>query len=372
MKIGMIAPEFPPERGGMQVMAFKLATLLSEHHAVTVFAKPGARSKQPFEVKATLTGLAQVDLRVLEAEHYDCWLGMNAGYAAIAHRLQAPLVTYFHGNDFLNPWAVSTPTGARALRKLGYPRWHRVAADKEMRIGIGHVACILTNSSHTKQEIEKKFPGTVPVICPPGVDPTFYQHREAPHQTCVRLLSVCRLAKHNRRKNIEGVLRAISLIKEEIELRYTVIGAGDDLEYLKRVACDLDLSRAVDFAGSVSDAKLLESYRTHDLFVLAVRPDPVDTEGFGIVYLEANASGMPVLCTGGSGTGDSVCDGVTGIVLSGSRPADIAEGIRKFAARRDLFDSQKLQAFSSRFRWETTATIVEDALRASVEARALR
>ena len=71
MKIGIIAPEFPPERGGMQVMASKLATLLSEHHAVTVFAKPGARSEQPFEVKANLVGLAQVDLRVLEQEHHD-------------------------------------------------------------------------------------------------------------------------------------------------------------------------------------------------------------------------------------------------------------------------------------------------------------
>jgi phosphatidylinositol alpha-1,6-mannosyltransferase len=103
----------------------------------------------------------------------------------------------------------------------------------------------------------------------------------------------------------------------------------------------------------------LRLYRWADLFVLPVKSSPVDVEGFGIVYLEANASGVPVLCSAAGGAVDAVVDDRTGIILSGSEPHHIVDGIQRFVASRTNFQTDYLREFARDFSWETAAGRIE-------------
>ena len=92
---------------------------------------------------------------------------------------------------------------------------------------------------------------------------------------------------------------------------YTVVGDGDDRGRLENRARELGVERRVEFRGSLGQKELLEAYRRADLFVLASRASRSDVEGFGIVYLEAAASGVPSLCSREGGATDAVVDGRT-------------------------------------------------------------
>ena len=361
MRLGLIAPEFPPEHGGMQMMALHLARHLARTHEVVVCTKGGGREAGPFQVLTNLKGRTREDLPALNRVPVDRWLGMNAGYAVIAGELRAPAVFYFHGNDFLDPWTVSTPLWTRALRKAGINGPHRRLATSGLRAGVGSARRILTNSLNTRRLLHEAYPGVQVLVCPPGVGDAFFQpHEPAPGP--LRLLSVSRLRRTNRRKNIAGVLQAIALLRGKLDLRYTVVGDGNDRANLERLARRLGVAALTRFTGRVGDTELLAEYRRNDLFVLPVKPSPGDVEGFGIVYLEANASGMPVLCSDEGGPVDAVRDGETGIVAPSSDPQSIADALLRFAANRARFPEDTLRRFSEGFRWERAAARIEQAL----------
>jgi phosphatidylinositol alpha-1,6-mannosyltransferase len=105
------------------------------------------------------------------------------------------------------------------------------------------------------------------------------------------LLSVGRLAAHERYKGQDRVLRCLpSLLALAPQLRYIIAGDGDDRARLESLAHALGVADHVDFRGGVPDAELRMLYQAADLFVL-----PSTGEGFGIVFLEAMASGTPAL-----------------------------------------------------------------------------
>jgi phosphatidylinositol alpha-1,6-mannosyltransferase len=295
---------------------------------------------------------------------------MNAGYVAIAEYLDKPVVGYFHGNDFLSPWVFPRPLALRALSRI--PMLRRPAMRMIDRIGrariqrgLRHTGKILTNSRNTEALVRRLFPcASDIVVCHPGVEDKFFQAREAARSTdgTLTLISVCRLQKSTRRKNVAGVLRALPLVKNEIRLKYVVCGDGDDRIALERLARELKLDDVVEFVGHVDDDALLRLYRHADLFVLPVTASDTDVEGFGIVYLEAAASGLPVLCSAAGGALDAVRDGETGIVLTSAEPADIARGILEFTQARASFVPDRLKRFASGFTWDRAAARIEEEL----------
>lgn len=114
------------------------------------------------------------------------------------------------------------------------------------------------------------------------------------------LLTVARLVE---RKGIDIVLQALpTVLKRFPDLHYCVVGDGPDRSRLEAIVNDLCLSGHVHFLGSVADLELPSLYAMATLFVLTPRelPGNADPEGFGIVYLEAGAFGLPVI---GSKTG---------------------------------------------------------------------
>jgi len=111
-------------------------------------------------------------------------------------------------------------------------------------------------------------------------------------------------------------IRAISQLTGKYpDLKYVVIGAGPEINSLRRLAYDLNLERQVDFLGELPHNKAMEYMSIADIFSL-----PSWREGFGIVYLEAMAHGKPVIACEGEGISDVIEHGETGLL---AKPKDV-------------------------------------------------
>jgi phosphatidyl-myo-inositol dimannoside synthase len=150
------------------------------------------------------------------------------------------------------------------------------------------------------------------------------------------LLSVGRLVE---RKGFDQMLRALPQIMQcRFEIHYIIVGDGPYRSALELIARDLAVEGSVTFAGAVSDEELIDYYALCDLFVLPNREMPDgDTEGFGLVFLEANACGKPVISGRAGGVVDAVHDGVNGLTVDGTNAADIAAATIRLLEDDELY-----------------------------------
>ena len=133
---------------------------------------------------------------------------------------------------------------------------------------------------------------------------------------CFVFVSVCRLLE---KKGIDHAMRGFAaVVGRHPDSRYLVVGAGPYRPELQALAAELGLEAQVVFAGQVADAELADHYRLGDVFVMPNRElANGDTEGFGLVFLEANACGLPVIAGQDGGSTDAVQSGVNGLVVDG-------------------------------------------------------
>ena len=141
----------------------------------------------------------------------------------------------------------------------------------------------------------------------------------------VRLLFVGRLVE---RKGVEVLVRALSALSEHPEATLTVIGAGERAPLIERTARVHGISDRVRLLGTVSREELVENYATHDIFVLpAVFDAKGDTEGLGVVLLEALRFERPIVASGIGGIPDIVRDGRTGTLVPPGDPDALAAAL---------------------------------------------
>ncbi|MEA5581579.1 glycosyltransferase [Nodularia harveyana UHCC-0300] len=121
------------------------------------------------------------------------------------------------------------------------------------------------------------------------------------------LMTVARLWSGDIYKGVDVTIRALPQIAEVFpEVKYLVIGRGDDQPRLAQLAADLGVSDRVVFAGFIPTAELIAHYRLADAYIMPSQ------EGFGIVYLEAMTCGVPVLSGDDDGSADPLQDGKLG------------------------------------------------------------
>ncbi len=144
------------------------------------------------------------------------------------------------------------------------------------------------------------------------------------------ILSVTRLSNSERLKGIDTVIKALPLLKDKIpNIKYSVIGKGDDVKRLKKLANDLDVNEYVDFLGFVED---INGYYQHcDVFTL-----PSKKEGFGIVYLEAMEYKKPVIAVNYAGPTDVILDEETGFLCEYDDEHCLAEKVYNLYANDEL------------------------------------
>jgi phosphatidylinositol alpha-1,6-mannosyltransferase len=172
------------------------------------------------------------------------------------------------------------------------------------------------------------------------------------------LLTVGRLT---RRKGHDHVLRALARLRRN-DLIYLVVSDGElDVE-LRALTSELGLGHTVRFAGAVPSAELPRYYAVADLFVMANRTlDDHDVEGFGMVFLEASASGRAVIGGRSGGVVDAVAPNQTGLLVDGDSVGEIALAIEALVddpARRARLGARGREWVRERFSWDRAAQIV--------------
>jgi glycosyltransferase involved in cell wall biosynthesis len=358
LRINLVAPEFPPELGGMQTYAAHLAAELARAgHAVRVFAKAGAAPVDGVEVIGGLELRRRHDLPLFERYPADVWHVLNAGYAWLASQ-KAPVFASVYGNDFLWPWVLAEnldlpmrlglPFGTRCDRRVG--RW---LTGRALHRGFARVRHTFACSRYSEVAFLKRYPqcrgrtsaayvGVSPRFAPP--------ERRRSEGEPIELVTVCRLS--DARKNVDVVLRALALLESRFSFRYTIVGDGEFRPELEALCRSLNLSDRVRFVGRVSDADLHRHLASGDLFVLTSGVSLTSFEGFGIVYLEANACGVPVLAARCGGAVEAVEEGVSGWFVEDITPESVAAALGRFFRGEVRFASEECRRFAQRFTWQ--------------------
>lgn len=179
----------------------------------------------------------------------------------------------------------------------------------------------------------------------PGVDTSFF-HPDAGDPGEVRrrhglgerptIISVARLVEW---KGQDTVLRALPAIVAEVpEVMYLMVGEGPFRRDLERLAAQLGVEERVVFAGFVPESELPVYYRAADVVAVPSREvtEGLPIEGFGIVYVEAGACGLPVVGGCGGGTDESIEDEVTGFRVDHDDPAAVASAVVRLLEDRRL------------------------------------
>ena len=242
-----------------------------------------------------------------------------------------PVVIYAHGEE-LTTW--------------GYGRKY-----KAMRFALRHADRVIANSEYTRDELIKMDvnPASITLIYP-GVDVTRFR----PGLACAELrqsvgvtdvsklvLSVGRLS---RRKGFDQVIQALpALINAGLDVQYVLIGIGEDYDYLFDLARAHGVTERVHLLGHVSVDDLPRWYNACDVFIMPNREINGDTEGFGMVFIEAAACGKPAIAGLAGGTGAAVVDGVTGFRVDGTNTVAVT-----IALQRILENAQSAQQIGNR------------------------
>ncbi len=193
---------------------------------------------------------------------------------------------------------------------------------------------ITTVSSFTRNKIVKQVPEVKNRVCIlpnsinssvfiPGPKPEYLLKRHKINNQNKVILTVARLQKTEGPKGYYKVLDVLpEILKEHPEVRYVLVGSGDDLDNIRNYVKEKNIEDAVILAGHTPDHELPDYYNLSDVFIM-----PSKKEGFGIVFLEALACGKPVICGNQDGSVDAVLNGETGILVDPDSNEEIKQAI---------------------------------------------
>ena len=365
MRVGIVAPEFPPDIGGIETYGYEFCReLTARGHRVKVFTQPHATGEVGLPGMETIPDLRlriAADREMLFKHAVDVWHVMNAAYAWLALESR-PVLVSVHGNDFLRPYlAVARPSLAHVP---GVWRSPMMQVKVENAIGtwrtarltaraLPHASHIFANSLYTERAFLRKYPScrgmTSAAMVGVGNDLLEDPLPDTPLGAS-KLITVCRLAEP--RKNVGRVLRALAKLKDRYSFSYTVVGDGPLRAGLERLSTRLGLGDRVRFTGFVEHATLRTLLRQSDLFVLTSSVSRASHEGFGIAYLEANACGIPVLAARLAGAVEAVDEGRSGFFADTPDTTTISKALERFLSQKVLFDRASCRAFAARFTWQ--------------------
>jgi phosphatidyl-myo-inositol dimannoside synthase len=325
-KVLIVTNDFPPRNGGIQSFVHALATRLPAD-GVVVYAPAwdGAAdfdARQPFPVLrhpgSLMLPLPSVGARAssLLAE-YGCdtvLFGAAAPLGLLARQLRRAgakrLVGLTHGHEA--GWA-ALPVARSLLRRIGDDLDVLTYLAEYFRIRMSRAL-----SFEAASRMVKLAPGVDPGAFRPGAGGSNVRRQLgiAPGRPVV----VC-VSRMVPRKGQDQLIRAWPVVREHAagDPLLLLVGDGPDRPRLDRLARDAGVAGSVLFTGPVSWVDLPAYYDAGNIFAMPCRTRRagLDVEGLGIVYLEASATGLPVIGGDSGGAPDAVLDGETGYVVPG-------------------------------------------------------
>ncbi len=223
--------------------------------------------------------------------------------------------------------------------------------------------CLFVSNRFVKKTLlEMSVPEEKIVLIPFGVN--FAQSQKAMRKRLEndenKILTVGRLVE---RKGHEVVLRALPMVLKRFpNVIYQIVGNGSMKKKLHQLTDKMKLSKNVEFFGDVNNIE--HFYQNCDVFVMPSRfiAEKGDVEGFGLVFLEANYFGKPVIGGCSGGISDAVVDGVTGILVDPESPEEIGNAVIKLLENPELagkLGEQGRKRVLTEFTWKRAASIIE-------------
>jgi len=178
------------------------------------------------------------------------------------------------------------------------------------------------------------------------------------------ILTVARLEP---RKGQDMVIRALPKIQEQIpNVTYLIAGKGGYENHLRQLTDEVAVNDSVEFLGYVPDDELPSLYNSADVFVMPNRREGTSVEGFGIVFLEANAAGVPVVGGDHGGVTDAIINGKTGHLVDPQDTDAIASaviGLLTNNAKREKMGEEGQKRAIQEFNWEQVTDQFSEVLR---------
>ena len=217
----------------------------------------------------------------------------------------------------------------------------------------------LTNSSGTlKVCLESGLKKDKLEILPFGVDTNIFRpYNGLKDETVIQILSIGYLIE---RKGFQYLIKSIKeVLKIQDNVKLKIVGTGPLENQIKNQIKELKLERDVEIMGNVSDEELLNLYNSSDIFVLSSIVDSQgNTEGLGVVLLEAMACKLPVIASNIGGIPDIVHDNVNGILVPQKNVLELSKAINELINNEEFRKSMALNGYEmvkGHFSWEQIA-----------------
>lgn len=348
----LVTNDFPPKVGGIQSYLWELwRRLPPEATTVLTTPYPGANGwdrDQPFRIERTRQRVLlpsprlvrRIDALASEVDAKIVLLDPALPLGAVGPYLERPYGVVLHGAEVTIPGRL--PVVGSVLGRV-----------------LRGTTLVVAAGGYPASEGERAAGRPLPtVVVPPGVDVTRFAPLEPAAVTRARerfgldpcselVVSVSRLVP---RKGMDVLVRAVAeLASSHRSLQLAIAGDGRDRRRIQRLVAE---TRApVALLGKVPDADLPSLYGCADAFAMLCRSRlfGLEQEGFGIVFLEAAACGVPQIAGSSGGSTEAVLDGVTGLVVRDPRSVTDAAGclerlLRDVALRRAMGAASRTRA----------------------------
>ena len=358
----LLTHEFFPQRGGIATFAEEMARAAARAgHAVEVWAPRSEATKPdwPFQVRR---------LAVAGTHNWGCQVRLARELLRDRRRLRQSTIYLAEPGPML-VWMllqfvgalrprhlVLTGHGSEVLRFAHHPWRRRLAARLFARADR-----ISTLTAYTADLVRQHFPAASGklVLTPGALRSDFAMGPPVLPRANISpvVLTVGRL---HPRKGQLLTLQALNRLPEHLRtgLEYRLVGTEADPAYARMLRAEAARSGLrVTFLGDVPDAELPAVYAGADVFALTSIQHGHSVEGFGLVYLEASAQGLPVVAHAVGGVAEAVADGRTGLLVPPDRPGDLTEAFARVLAdgalRRRL--GAEGQRWTARTSWAASA-----------------
>jgi L-malate glycosyltransferase len=367
LRILFVNYEYPPIGGGGGIVNAWLARELAKRHDVTVltsrafdlarreeadgvdiirsrtfFRKQMSAANIPslaaFMLSGTWTGRKLVQTRKFDIINTHFAVPTGPVGAILSTVAGVPNVLSVHGGDLYDPSKRSSPHRHAALRWV-------------VRQVVGRAAAVVGQSRNTIENLHRYFAPTlqarlIPLGVPRPADVRSSREDLALPADAFVMITIGRLVD---RKKVDQLLRMVNTIKNQ-KLRLVVVGDGPDLNSLQKQAHELGVADQVVFAGFIPDQQKIDLLAASDIYVSTSQH-----EGFGLVFLEAMAQGLPVVCYDHGGQTDFLEDGVNGALL----PLNDSEGFTKAIVELET-DAGKRKAIAARNKSDVERFYIEN------------
>lgn len=331
----LVTNDFPPKIGGIQTYLWELWSRQSlDQFVVLTTPYPGAEnfdSAHGLDVRRTAEAWLRPTKRLQRTINHTAdeigadlvFLDPISPLGSIGRRLDHPYVLILHGAEVNIPARI--------------PGWGR-----ELKKVLEEAAGVVSAGRYALEQAEHLAGHPLPhLVVPPGVDADRFHPVDDARRAELRVsfglradaplvIGASRLVP---RKGFDVLIDAVSTIPD---CQLLLVGDGRDRDRLESRASGARGS--VTFSGALTDERLTQAYQAADVFAMPCRNrwGGLEQEGFGIVYNEAAAVGLPSIAGRSGGTAEAVVDGKTGFVVDGRSKTDVANALVTLVSDTDL------------------------------------